>query len=367
MDTIVIGAGIIGSSIAWRLAQNGLRVALIDAGQVGREASWAGAGMLAPGGEVTHRTAWSDFAVESLRLYPAFVSELERESGISIDYQRTGALDIAENEADWLELQKRAAKQRELGIPSTPGPRDKTLFYPEDAAVDPRDVTRALLVACKLRNVEVYEDSAVTAVDVTSGSVTVNTGAGRITGGTAVIAAGAWSGSIPVSIEGVPRKLPGSFPVRGHLVGYRLSPGSCPTILRQGHTYILQRSNGFTICGSSMETVGFDRRVDPDIVADIVRRAEAMLPVLRDVPAPESWIGFRPRADAHRPHIEPFGASNLWLAYGHFRNGILLAPATAKRVAEQIMSSAGMGCAFAFRQSLDQIRKPLAPSHQPFQ
>src|SRR5271163_4229762 len=105
MDAVVIGAGIIGSSIAWRLAQKGLRVTLLDAGKVGGEASWAGAGMLAPGGEVTERTEWSDFAVHSLHLYPQFVSELERESGCSIDYQCNGALDIAPSDADWPALQ----------------------------------------------------------------------------------------------------------------------------------------------------------------------------------------------------------------------------------------------------------------------
>src|SRR3981081_1003965 len=93
-DTIVIGAGIIGLSIAWRLAQSGRRVTVIDAGKVGAEASWAGAGMLAPGGEVTERTEWSEFALHSLRLYPDFIAELERESGCSIDYQRTGAVEI---------------------------------------------------------------------------------------------------------------------------------------------------------------------------------------------------------------------------------------------------------------------------------
>src|SRR5580692_3628668 len=146
-DTIVIGAGIIGSSIAWRLAQRGLRVTLIDAHKAGGEASWAGAGMLAPGGEVTERTEWSDFALHSLRLYPEFIAELERESGCAIGYQRTGALEIATTEADWIELQERASKQRRLGIPSVPAGRKNALFYPEDASVDPRDITRALLAA----------------------------------------------------------------------------------------------------------------------------------------------------------------------------------------------------------------------------
>src|SRR5690349_24103443 len=103
-DAIVVGAGIIGSSIAWRLAQRGWRVTLLDAGRAGGEASWAGAGMLAPGGEVTERTEWSELAIHSLRLYPDFVAELQTETGIDIYFQRNGAIEIAATEADWIEL-----------------------------------------------------------------------------------------------------------------------------------------------------------------------------------------------------------------------------------------------------------------------
>src|SRR5947209_17582578 len=115
MDAIVIGGGIIGLSIAWRLAQRGMRVTLLDAGKAGSEASWAGAGMLAPGGEVTERTEWSDFALHSLQLYPRFIAELEQESGCAIDYQRTGAIEIATTESDWIALRERARKQQDLG------------------------------------------------------------------------------------------------------------------------------------------------------------------------------------------------------------------------------------------------------------
>jgi glycine oxidase len=147
-----------------------------------------------------------------------------------------------------------------------------------------------------------------------------------------VLAAGAWSGGIPCA----PQPVPGSHPVRGHLIGYRAAPGLCPAILRSEETYLLQRASGLLIAGSSTENVGFDRRLDPAIVAGIARRAEALLPVLREAPAPDAWLGFRPRSDAHRPIIGRHADSALWLAYGHFRNGILLAPATAARIAAGI-------------------------------
>src|SRR5438105_13045412 len=138
MDAIIIGAGIIGSSIAWRLAQRGVRVTLLDAGRVGGEASWAGAGMLAPGGEVTERTEWSDFALHSLQLYPEFITELRNESGCPIDYQRNGAIEIAATEADWLELHERARQQKELGIPAVPAGPARARLSPQDDATDSR-------------------------------------------------------------------------------------------------------------------------------------------------------------------------------------------------------------------------------------
>src|SRR5271169_5303526 len=98
IDVIIVGGGIIGGSIAWRLAQAGAAVMLVDAGELGGEASWAGAGMLAPGGEIAGRTPWAEFTLESLALYPAFVEELESETGLGIDYRRCGALEVARTE-----------------------------------------------------------------------------------------------------------------------------------------------------------------------------------------------------------------------------------------------------------------------------
>src|ERR1700722_5160377 len=164
-DAIVIGAGIIGGSIAWRLAQAGLTVTLLDAGEFGKEASWAGAGMLAPGGEFAGQTSLARFALESLRLYPAFVQELESEGRQRIDYRRCGAIEIACAEAEWRDLLERRAAQQLLGIRSSirPGALGAAgaLFYPDEAIVDPRDVTRALRGACQARQVRILERTQV--------------------------------------------------------------------------------------------------------------------------------------------------------------------------------------------------------------
>lgn len=334
-DAIVVGAGIIGGSIAWTLARHGARVTLIDAGSMGGEASWAGAGMLAPGGEIEERSAWSALAVESLRLYPRFVNALQNESGEAIDFRRCGAIELAKTADESYALERRAARQIALGIPSRPCGQGR--FFPEDATVDPRDIMRTLRAACLQRGVSLIENTPVSRITAGPSEARVDQFSGRI----AVLAAGAWSSSIPVTIEGKPMLLPTTYPVRGHLLGFHLEPGSLPNILRYGHTYLLQRSSGYLIAGASTEHAGFDRNIDRTIVSEIRRRAEDLFPPLIQAGEPDSWIGFRPGAES--PAMERVAGSSLWLAYGHYRNGILLAPATAQRVAEEIMSTLGMG------------------------
>jgi glycine/D-amino acid oxidase-like deaminating enzyme len=291
-------------SIAWRLAQRGLKVEIFDAGRVGGESSWAGAGMLAPGGEVDTPSRLAQLTVESLKLYPDFIRELESESGALIDFLQCGAIEQTTSD-------DRAEAQAAIGIRSQRLSATEVL-YPDDAAVDPRDVVHALRIICERRGVSIYENQRVTKIE-----------------GPAVLAAGAWSSSIET-----PAPIPAAFPVRGHLVSYRMEPGSVPTILRSGDTYILQRKSGLTIAGSSSEQVGFDRTIDPEIVADIDRRARAILPKLPT--AGDSWVGFRPATASHEPQIGHLPGTEIFLAYGHYRNGILLAPITAQLALQEL-------------------------------
>lgn len=350
-DAIVAGAGIIGSSIAWRLAQKGLRILLLDTGKMGAEASYAGAGMLAPGGELDTPSPVLDLAAEGLRLYPAFVAELEEETGFPIDFQRLGAVELATSRKEWAELQARAERQASLGIPSSPlTPNDLrthaplvrqdvagALFYPQDASVDPRDITAALRIACQARGVEIREGTRVAGIRPDAASVRVETSEGSFDAAAAVLACGAWSSEIPVAGLAVPK----AFPVRGHLLGYQLEPHSIGPLLRHGHTYLLQRSGGFVVAGTSSEQVGFDRTLDRTVISDIQTRASALVPALARCQPSEAWVGFRPAIEGDQPALGRAGESALWLAYGHYRNGILMAPATAHRIAEGISASAG--------------------------
>jgi glycine oxidase len=351
-DVAIIGAGIIGTSIAWRLAQAGCRVTILDAGAVGGEASWAGAGMLAPGGEMAERSAWTDFALQSLAIYPRFVEELQQESGCAIDYQRHGAVELAFSADEWDRLAVRAQAQGRIGIaserldaaalrelaPLVEREIAGALLFPGDALVDPRHVTSALAIGCRRRGVDIREHSPVRAVRLRGNTVEIDA---TLTATRVVLAAGAWSGGIEVWRADQLLPVPASFPVKGHLVGYRLEAASLGPIVRHADTYLLQRANGFTVAGSSSERIGFDRRIDAAVVEDIHRRACAVLPCLNRAGEPEPWIGFRPATDDLQPQVRRIADTALWLSYGHYRNGILLAPATAQRVSREIIASLG--------------------------
>lgn len=274
-EVLIVGGGLIGSSIAWRLAQKGARVTIADAGNLGGEASPAGAGMLAPRSE-----SGSDLGLESLGRYPSFVEQLRAETGVDVDFR---------------------------------------MFHPEEGIVDPAALLRALHCAFESRKVRIMRERVTTVAPRNYAAV--------------VIAAGAWSGQIQV--EGV--TLPAVTPIKGHLIGFQLEPGALGPTRRLGETYVLQRSSGFVIAGSNEQDIGFDRTVDAAICEDIHRRAAQLFPSLEHVTPVKRWIGFRPRlVQGDGPRIGRVEGTNVWLAYGHYRNGILLTPVTAQRVADEI-------------------------------
>jgi glycine oxidase len=158
------------------------------------------------------------------------------------------------------------------------------------------------------------------------------------TNGPVVIAAGAWSGDIPVFSDGRRVNLPRTVPVKGHLIGYSLAPGSLPHILRCGHHYVVQRENGFTVAGSTIEHVGFDDTVDEALCLEIRRAAERLWPELELHKPTEAWIGFRPLCETGEPAIGLVDGTGICPAYGHYRSGILLAPVTAEIVAESVLA-----------------------------
>src|ERR1700693_2861079 len=195
----IVGAGLIGASIAWRLSQAGAQVTLFDAGRVGGEASSAGAGMLSPGGEFDRPSVWLDLGVESMRLYPTFIDELRSETNLAIGFRICGCVQLVTSDEERSQARSRAEFQSRAGIQveST----SEGLFYPEDGLVDPNDLLRALRCACEARKVRILEGHAVREIE--SGDYRA-----------VVIAAGAWSGQIQLSYNNRPVTLPGTIPIK---------------------------------------------------------------------------------------------------------------------------------------------------------
>jgi glycine oxidase len=333
---IVAGAGIIGLSCAWRLARCGIPVTVFDAREAGGEASWAGAGMLAPGGEMDEASPLTEMALASLALYPEFVDALREASGVPIDYQRCGALELALNDREAMELERRAARQSVIGIRSESAQHAGSTaarFYPDDALVNPRNIMTALRTACLRNGVSIHEHEPV--VEIFADGFGVRTLRAGYRDDGVLIAAGAWSSGL---IPGL--AVPKAMPVRGHLIAYGAKTGILGTILRHENTYLLQRDNGCLIAGASTEHVGFDRTIDESIVQAIHTRASRLMPALGTMKPAERWNGFRPGIEGGIPAIGRVDGARIWTAFGHYRNGILLAPDTARRI-EELVTGAG--------------------------
>lgn len=355
VDLAVVGGGIIGLSIAWRVRQRGLSVAILDAGALAAEASKAGAGMLAPGGEAHRLAPWARDTVEALHLFPAFTEELSALSGLPIDFRQCGAVDIASSDTAWESLLARRAVQEQLGIPVEEIPEAaarrlapmlregafRALHYPADAVVDPRSVTAALRLLLERAGCLLREHTRVLAIETRAGGYTLRHAQGQVYAHAAVLAAGAWSSQIALPTAPEPLRPRTAVPIRGHLARCHRPPGDLGPIVREDHLYVFQRNTGEVITGSNEEHVGFDRTLNLQAVEQILQRTHALLPGLFPMAAtPDAWLGFRPGIEddgtAAGPEVRRLGAERIWLAYGHYRNGILLAPHSASRLANEI-------------------------------
>ncbi len=300
---------------------------MFDRRKAAREASWAGAGMLAPAGEFEEDSPLLRMSLRSLEMYPRFVRELWDETGVEIDFRACGGLEVALSSGEAERLERQAAQRAALGITSerTSHGGRPARFYPGDATVDPRQLAEALLAGCRARGVEIREDEPVREIDRLGRWVRTDTGTHK--GDGVLIAAGAWSSGL---YDGVPA----TRPVRGHLISYRLQPGAIGSIVRNGGTYILQRSSGVVIAGSSTEDAGFEQGLDESVVADIERRVAALIPELGELAPVARWNGLRPAIEGEGPEIGRVPGTSVFTAFGHYRNGILLTPETGRLVAE---------------------------------
>jgi glycine oxidase len=356
-DAIFVGGGVIGLACAWRAAQRGARVAVLDRAEPPAGATRVAAGMLAPVGELAFgEPQLLEMTLASARLYPDFVAELEAATGESTGYARQGALHIALDRDEAAELRRVHDLQRSLDLEAEwlPPRRCRDLepgltpsfnggvLAPGEAAVDPRALTRALLVGLAGAGVEVRTGTEVVAGRFEGERLAgVRTAAGEeLRAEAVVLASGAWSGRA----EWLPEHArPAVRPVKGEIVELRSRDGAapCERIVASERVYLVPRPDGRLIVGATSEEQGFDTAVTAGGVHELLREAYRLLPDVAEMELVDAMAGLRPGTPDNLPLIGPGAIEGLVLATGHYRNGILLAPLTADLVAEQLAGNRG--------------------------
>lgn len=377
-DVVVVGGGVIGLGCAWRLAQGGARVAVLERGEPGGGATRVAAGMLAPVGELTFgEPELLELTLAAARLYPQFVAELEAASGETTGYECLGALHVALDRDEAAQLQRVHDLQRSLELDAEwlPPRRCRDLepgltpsfyggvFAAGEAAVDPRALTRALVAACVAEGVEVrsgtevvngiFEGERLVGVRTASRRSDTSEVSDRrldeeIAADTVVLAGGAWSGAMAWLPE---EAQPPVRPVKGQLVELR-GRGEEPVarhILASERVYLVPRADGRLIVGATVEEMGFDAAVTAGGVYELLREAYRLLPDVAEMEIVDAVAGLRPGTPDNLPIVAPGAIDGLVLATGHYRNGILLAPLAAQAVADLVSNR---------RSSLDRNRRP---------
>lgn len=355
-DAIVVGGGVVGLCCAWRAAQRGARMAVLDRDHPPAGATRVAAGMLAPVGELAFgEPRLLELTLAAAQLYPGFVAELEAASGLSTGYRRDGALHVALDRDEAAELRRVHELQRslDLGAEWLPPRRCRELepgltpslnggvHAPGEGSIDPRALTAALLAALEVVGVELVTGTEVEAA-VLEGERLAGlrlAGGDELRAATVVLAAGAWSSQATWLPE---HARPPVRPVKGQILELRARDGAppCRRIVASERIYLVPRPDGRLIVGATVEEQGFDTAVTAGGVHELLREAYRLLPEVAEMELVEAAAGLRPGTADNLPLVGPAPIDGLLWATGHHRNGILLAPLAADRLAE-LLGAAG--------------------------
>jgi glycine oxidase len=349
-DAAIAGGGIIGASIALELAEAGLKVALYDAREPGREASWASAGMISPAPETAAMISFMPLSMASVALYPQFIETIEKLADVSVGYRQDGALDVILDDDPKEELSTIIAMQHGVGLraealngekarqlePALTEEVRAAVFRPEEASLDARILTQGALRAARSKGAQVFANNGAKAIwkegARCKGLLLEN---GKVQAKWTIIAAGCFS----ARIEGVAPYAP-VFPAKGQMAGLRAQEVQLKRVLWLEHTYLVPRNDGRIIAGSTIERTGFDHQVTAGGISKILSGALRLVPGLASARIEETWAGLRPDSPDHLPILGPTDVEGLLMATGHFRSGILLAPVTARLIRDWVVKQA---------------------------
>ncbi len=349
----IIGAGVIGLGIAWRLAARGASVAVFDRGAAGAGASHAAAGMLAACAEAEPgEEALVTLGRESQARWPAFAAELEQASGLDVGLRREGTLVVALTADDQARLNHQLVFQQALGLPlqwisaaetrrrepHLAGKLAGAVFSPEDHQVDNRRLAAALRIAAEAAGASISEHRPVAAISWQDGRVDgiVLADGAKVTAETVVLAAGAWSRSIAGL---APELRPPVRPIKGQMLALRMDPAAplLTHVVWAPGAYLVPRSDGRLLVGATVEERGYDTSLTAGGMLTLLEAAWRAVPAVEELPIDEMWVGHRPGSRDDAPILGAGAMDGLIYATGHHRNGILLTPITADAIARLVL------------------------------
>jgi glycine oxidase len=335
-DVLILGGGVIGLTTAWFLAEAGVRVTIVDKGDFGRGASWAGAGILSPASPEHAHTALDQLRARSWDLFPLLSRKLYERTGIDNGYLCCGGLELftradEEPSDEWhsegIAFEELQSDELHHRYPELSPAVQRAYYLPEMAQVrNPRHL-KALQAACTACGVSLRPGCAVHRLVGNGSRITsVDTDQGRFSAGCYLLAAGAWSESLlaPLGWQ------PGIRPVRGQIALLNTGIAAVRPMLLCGKRYVVPRNDGRVLVGSTEEDAGFDARTTAAAIAELLHFAVSLVPNLAEAAVERCWAGLRPGSPDGKPFLGAVpGIDNLFVAAGHFRAGIQLSPATA--------------------------------------
>jgi glycine oxidase len=346
----IVGAGLIGLAIAFELAERGVPVRVYERGEPARSASWAGAGMLAPHTEHIADDALRELCTHSLALYPSFAERVRDASGVDPHLTLNGIVNAVFDRDAFDALAAHASDLHRRGVRCDVLERDDALaaepslgkhvtgaiLVHGEGCVDNRRLGRALAAACEHAGVTIVRNAHDLAVECDARRVLgVRSHLGFASASFVINAAGAWARALP----GVPVTCaPNVEPVKGQMCALAVPRGFVRHTTWVPGAYLVPRTDGRLLIGATVERHGFDERVTAGGIASLLKSVLAAVPSLADFSLTETWAGLRPGTPDERPFLGPSPLEGLVLATGHYRNGILLAPVTARLIADFVIS-----------------------------